>query len=300
MANRVGTLADFIAAGNEVFFKGGNYSVDAQLVWYGTGNYIEIGKDIKFNKTRITFLGNDGKLILGNSSVLKGYLVIGENCSIQIGERVFINRVSDIRALESCEIVIEKDCLFSDVGIFTSDMHSVVNLSNNSRINNPQSIKIEERVWLAEAVRVSKGALIGAGSIIGGRSIVNGKIPPYCLAVGAPAKVVKEGISWDRNQLEAEPKSALEFTGKDIPLNKEIIRNLISDKRYSLVYAVVEHHASLSESMKELPSFAIWYYLLSKSKVTALDEQDIALLHFFIQKFPTHKSAKALGKSLVK
>ncbi len=298
MRNKRGTLADFIEAGNKAVFKGESYSVDAEITWYGTSNYIEIGENVKFNKTRITFLGNKGKLILGESCALKGYLVIGANCLIDIGERVCINRVSDIRSLESCEIIIEKDCLFSDVGIFTSDMHSVINLTNESRINNPQSIRIEERVWLAESVRVSKGSLIGAGSIIGGRSIVNGKIPPYCLAVGAPARVVKQGISWDRNQLLVESKGALEFSGKDIPLNKEIIKGLINDKRYSLVYESMKHHGNQSGSIKKLPNFAIWYYLLAKSKINNIGDKEIELLDHIIKEVPNHKMARSLRRSV--
>ena len=42
-----------------------------------------------------------------------------------------------------------------------------------------------------------KGASIGAGSIVGYRSIVRGVVPSHSLAVGAPARVVKTGVSWD-------------------------------------------------------------------------------------------------------
>lgn len=294
MKKRTGTLRDFILAGNEVSFDCEDYPVDAHLVWYGTGNYIKISGNIKFNQTRITFIGNEGRLILGANCSLKGYLVIGDGCLINIGKRVFINRVSDIRALESCEVHIGKDCLFADVGIFTSDMHSVINLSNETRVNNPQSIKIENNVWLAESVRVSKGSLIGAGSIIGGRSIVNGKIPPCCLAVGSPARVVKEGVTWNQNRLSADSLKAVEFTGGDIPLNKEVIRYLINNKRFRLVYEAMNHHAGIIGSLEKLPVFALWYYILAKSKITSLGNDDKILLDLVLKKSPNHKMALAL------
>lgn len=52
-------------------------------------------------------------------------------------------------------------------------------------------IKIEDGVWIgANSIILSK-ADIGEGSIIGAMSLVNKKIPPYCIAAGIPAKIIK-------------------------------------------------------------------------------------------------------------
>ena len=51
-------------------------------------------------------------------------------------------------------------------------------------------IEIGNDVWLAAKVVVLAGAKIGEGSIIGGGAIVRGEIPPFSIAVGAPARVV--------------------------------------------------------------------------------------------------------------
>jgi acetyltransferase-like isoleucine patch superfamily enzyme len=45
--------------------------------------------------------------------------------------------------------------------------------------------------WLATAVTVLEGVHIGHGSVIGACSLVRNDIPPFSLAVGAPAKVVR-------------------------------------------------------------------------------------------------------------
>ena len=50
---------------------------------------------------------------------------------------------------------------------------------------------IEDDVWLAAAVVVTPGARIGRGSVIGAGAVVVGDIPPYSIAVGVPARVVK-------------------------------------------------------------------------------------------------------------
>ncbi|MGL6259862.1 CatB-related O-acetyltransferase [Vibrio sp. WXL103] len=46
-------------------------------------------------------------------------------------------------------------------------------------------------VWLGYDVTVMPGVSIGHGSIIGSKSVVSKDIPPYSIAVGNPAKVVK-------------------------------------------------------------------------------------------------------------
>lgn len=51
---------------------------------------------------------------------------------------------------------------------------------------------IGKGVWLGQNVCVLAGSFIGERSIIGAGSVVCGYIPPYCVAVGAPAKVVKQ------------------------------------------------------------------------------------------------------------
>jgi acetyltransferase-like isoleucine patch superfamily enzyme len=54
-----------------------------------------------------------------------------------------------------------------------------------------QGIVIEDDVWLGAGVTVVDGVTIGRGSIIGAGAVVTGDIPPYSIAVGIPAKPVK-------------------------------------------------------------------------------------------------------------
>lgn len=59
-----------------------------------------------------------------------------------------------------------------------------------------EGIVIEDDVWLGAGVTVVDGVTIGRGSVIGAGSVVTKDIPPYSIAVGAPAKPIK-----DRRQL---------------------------------------------------------------------------------------------------
>lgn len=52
-------------------------------------------------------------------------------------------------------------------------------------------IIIEDNVWLCEGVVVLSNVKIGRNSIIGANSVVTHDIPPYSIAVGIPARVIK-------------------------------------------------------------------------------------------------------------
>jgi len=52
-------------------------------------------------------------------------------------------------------------------------------------------ITIEDDCWIGRRVIILPGVTIGHGSIIGAGAVVSKDIPPYSIAVGNPAKVVK-------------------------------------------------------------------------------------------------------------
>jgi acetyltransferase-like isoleucine patch superfamily enzyme len=55
-------------------------------------------------------------------------------------------------------------------------------------------VRIGRGTWLGEHVVVLSGVSIGEMCVIGANSVVTGSIPPRCVAVGSPARVVRR---WD-------------------------------------------------------------------------------------------------------
>ena len=53
-------------------------------------------------------------------------------------------------------------------------------------------IIIEDGCWLGFGSLVTSGVTIGRNTVIGANSFVNSNIPPYCVATGNPAKIVKK------------------------------------------------------------------------------------------------------------
>jgi acetyltransferase-like isoleucine patch superfamily enzyme len=54
-----------------------------------------------------------------------------------------------------------------------------------------KDVWIGSNCWLGTGCYIFPGAKIGNNSVIGAGSIVTGEIPPNCIAIGRPAKVVR-------------------------------------------------------------------------------------------------------------
>lgn len=67
-------------------------------------------------------------------------------------------------------------------------------------------VSVEDNVWIGEGVVVMPGVSIGKGCIVGANSVVTKSIPPYSMAVGNPARVIKrfnpETSCWERVKAE--------------------------------------------------------------------------------------------------
>lgn len=151
----------------------------------------------------------------------RGRLLVaaGEGCEVTLAPRCFFNSLTiraegggAVRIAPECTfngaelvahdgptLTVGRDCMFSsEIRVTTTDHHTIRDAATGERINPPEDIVFGEHVWVGRGVQVLKGARIGDGSVIGARALVAGEIPPGCLAIGVPAKVVRSGIVWER------------------------------------------------------------------------------------------------------
>ena len=65
-------------------------------------------------------------------------------------------------------------------------------------------IKISENARIGAYSVILPGVTIGKGSIIGARSLVANDIPPYSIAYGSPAKVVRQLTDEEKEEVDIE------------------------------------------------------------------------------------------------
>lgn len=95
-------------------------------------------------------------------------------------------------------IYVGNDCMIALGSILRStDQHSIISCETKEKLNKSKDIVLGNHVWLAVGVTLLKGTSIDNGSIIGANSMISNKqIGENCLAVGNPARVVKENVTW--------------------------------------------------------------------------------------------------------
>ena len=115
---------------------------------------------------------------------------------IRIGKNVNIGEYNHITAIKS--IVIGDGVLTGRRVTISDNNHGEFERSELDII--PQyrdlsckgAVIIENNVWIGENVCILSGVKVGKGCVIAANAVVTKDIPPYSLAAGVPAKVIKQ------------------------------------------------------------------------------------------------------------
>lgn len=117
-----------------------------------------------------------------------------KNKTLVIGKNVEINDSCHIAALHS--ITIGHNVLIASQVYITDHDHGKITKEElikhpNERALVYAAVTIEDDVWIGEKVTILKGVTIGKGSVIGTGAVVTKDVPPYSVAAGIPARVLK-------------------------------------------------------------------------------------------------------------
>ncbi len=108
---------------------------------------------------------------------------------IEIGDHVLIS--PGVRISAAQEIIISDNCMIaSNAYITDSDWHGIYDRSLPPATAGP--VYLAPNVWIGDSAIVCKGVTIGENSIVGAGAVVSSDIPANVIAVGNPARVVKE------------------------------------------------------------------------------------------------------------
>lgn len=129
------------------------------------GDLCLIGKSCCFNATK------NGSIHIGKRVLINDFCYISSNSSISIGDDVMIAEMVAIRDFDHS--------------------YSLTSLPINAQGLESAPVNIESNVWIGRLSTITKGVTIGTGSVIGANSVVTKDIPPYVVAAGQPARIIK-------------------------------------------------------------------------------------------------------------
>ena len=179
---------------------------------YGKDVYIESG--VVINRPRFVHVGNHVRIKRNTSINLHPRDKKSKEILLFLGDHVIISEGCFISACN--RLVIEEN-----VGVSPNVM-----IIDNSRVlgnvglpSKEQDLKIGyvhigADSWIAYGACILPNVTIGKHCIIGALSVVNKDIPPYSLAVGSPAKVVKR-YDFDRGEWVKVSESEISLRGMD-------------------------------------------------------------------------------------
>jgi acetyltransferase-like isoleucine patch superfamily enzyme len=144
--------------------------------------YFRAGGDVEFG---------DGVSLVGTLVPIE--IVSHEGSHISIGEHTFINYGASITAYR--EVRIGRHCLLGHhLRIIDRNEYGL----EQREIAPPAApVLIEDHVWIGAHVIILPGVRIGRNSAIGAGSVVTKDVPPNCLVVGNPARVLRQTIATD-------------------------------------------------------------------------------------------------------
>ncbi len=130
---------------------------------------------------------DDSGKIISKSQVLTPQISIGNNCNFGAWNHI----------TSTNKIVIGDGCLtgkwvtISDNNHGNTNLHSLLIPPQERKLHSKGQIVIGKDVWIGEKATILAGVTIGDGAIIAANAVVTKDVPPYSLALGVPANIIK-------------------------------------------------------------------------------------------------------------
>jgi acetyltransferase-like isoleucine patch superfamily enzyme len=141
----------------------------------------------------------DGRLEVGPNTLLEPdvWITAPGDARVQIGEGTFLNIGVMVAAQELVEIgahcMLANNCFVTDANHRFDDLDKPITWQG---FTTKGPTRIGDNVWLGANVVVTSGVTIGERCVIGANSVVTEDVPPFSIAAGAPARVLR-AVAYD-------------------------------------------------------------------------------------------------------
>lgn len=127
---------------------------------------------------------------LGEGTVVRPPFAVDYGSNVTLGSRTFVNyhlTLADVAA-----ITIGDDCQIGPNVQLLTPIHPSAPGPRRERLERAEPIVIGDNVWLGGGVTVLPGVSIGNNAVIGASAVVTKDVPANVVAVGNPARVLRE------------------------------------------------------------------------------------------------------------
>lgn len=135
-------------------------------VFVGAGSWLQVLGDA----------GSDGRGIvieIGSGTSIAGACVLSAASRIRLGRSVLLARNV---------YIADHMHAYEDVGVPVLDQG----------VTRVGPIEIDDGAWLGQNVVITPGVRVGRGAVVGANSVVLDDVPDFAVAVGAPARVIRQ------------------------------------------------------------------------------------------------------------
>lgn len=151
---------------------------------------ISIGHDCVLGCTFV-FESEQGFVSIGERSFINGGTSLISRSKIEIGDDVTVAwgcyiYDHDSHSLDWCARVEDLRCLREDLRAGRDSL-----ASKDWSVVRSQPIRICDKAWVGMNAIILKGVTIGEGSVVAAGAVVTRDVPPWTVAAGNPARIVK-------------------------------------------------------------------------------------------------------------
>lgn len=165
-------------------FKFKNISFGYPINFILNPKYFQIGKGTCFGKYVVLTAWDK----YGIEEIYTPKVTIGENCNF--GDFLHLSCINKIKIGDN--VLTGRWVTISDNGHGETDLETLKIPPLKRKLNSRGPVIIGENVWIGDKATILSGVTIGEGAVVAANSVVTKDVPPYSVAAGVPARIIKQ------------------------------------------------------------------------------------------------------------